>query len=88
MSLCGCYNAIEMQTQLSAGYVRNHARVLLVQVALIATCIVVCLDTRYRPARIKPEWKEKLMLGRSLESSSPKSNGAHAPSKEAVKAVA
>lgn len=38
------------------------------EVALAATCIVVCLDNRYRPTRIKPEWKEKLMLGRSTES--------------------
>lgn len=57
------------------------------QVALIATCIVVCLDNRYRPARIKPEWKEKLMLGRTLEPASPNSNGAHAAAKGAEKAV-
>ena len=37
------------------------------QVALAATCIVVCLDHRYRPTRILPEWKQKLMLGRSPE---------------------
>ena len=37
------------------------------QVALSATCIVVCLDGRYRPTRILPEWKKKLMLGRSTE---------------------
>lgn len=48
------------------------------EVALIATCIVVCLDNRYRPARIKPEWKEKLMLGRTLEGASASCNGAHA----------
>ncbi|KAL3159258.1 hypothetical protein ABBQ32_011224 [Trebouxia sp. C0010 RCD-2024] len=35
------------------------------EVALAATCIVVCLDHRYRPTRILPEWKQKLLLGRS-----------------------
>jgi hypothetical protein len=39
----------------------------LVQVALSATCIVVCLDHRYRPTRILPEWRDKLMLGRSID---------------------
>jgi len=36
-------------------------------VALSATCIVVCLDHRYRPTRILPEWRDKLMLGRSID---------------------
>ena len=47
------------------------------QVALAATCIVVCLDHRYRPTRILPEWKQKLMLGRSTEDLT-HSNGASA----------
>ncbi|DBA89581.1 TPA: hypothetical protein ACH3X2_004482 [Trebouxia sp. C0005] len=37
------------------------------EVALSATCIVVCLDHRYRPTRILPEWRDKLMLGRSID---------------------
>lgn len=45
------------------------------EVALSATCIVVCLDNRYRPTRILPEWKTKLMLGRSTEALS-NGNGA------------
>ena len=48
------------------------------QVALSATCVVVCLDHRYRPTRILPEWRDKLMLGRSIEVSS-KGNGASKP---------
>lgn len=45
----------------------TYGMLVCLQVALAATCIVVCLDGRYRPTRILPEWRKRLMLGRSTE---------------------